>query len=133
MKNNQHPGLISIVIPVYNSQDTIGEVCQIIQNKMNEKRWDFEIILVDDHSNSETKKVTETLKKEFCNQLKLIRLSKNFGQNSATLCGIDHAKGELIVTIDDDLDYPPEEVVPLIQEFLCGSFDVIYGYQKKHR
>lgn len=129
MKNNQHPGLISLVIPVYNSQDTIGEVCQIIQNKMNEMCWDFEIILVDDHSNSETKKITEALKNEFKGKLQLIRLAKNFGQNSATLCGISYAKGDIVVTLDDDLDYRPEEVIPLIEAFIRSEADVIYGFQ----
>lgn len=130
MKHNQQPGLISFVIPVYNSQVTISDVCTIIQNKMNEMSWDFEIILVDDHSNTETKKITEALKEEFKDKMQLFRLAKNFGQNSATLCGIANAKGNLVVTLDDDLDYRPEEVIPMIQAFMQSDADVIYGFQK---
>lgn len=130
MKNNQQPGLISFVIPVYNSQDTISDVCTIIQNKMHEMSWDFEIILVDDHSNTETKKITESLKEKFKDKMQLFRLAKNFGQNSATLCGIANAKGNLVVTLDDDLDYRPEEVIPIIQAFMQSEADVIYGFQK---
>lgn len=130
MKHNQQPRLISLVIPVYNSQDTISDVCKIIQNKMHEMGWDFEIILVDDHSNTETKKITEALKEEFKDKMQLFRLAKNFGQNSATLCGISNAKGNIVVTLDDDLDYRPEEAIPIIQAFMQSEADVIYGFQK---
>jgi glycosyltransferase involved in cell wall biosynthesis len=95
---------------------------------MEEQKWDFEIILVDDHSNSETRKITETLKNEFKGKLQLIRLSKNYGQNGATLCGISYAHGDIVVTLDDDLDYRPEEVIPLIQAFIQSNADVIYGF-----
>lgn len=128
MKNNIRPGLISVVIPVYNSQETIGTVCQIIQNIFNERQWNFEIILVDDHSNSETQKITENLKKEYKDKLQLVRLAKNFGQNSATLCGITMANGDLIITIDDDLDYRPEDIVPLIETLYNTDADVVYGF-----
>lgn len=128
MKNNIQPGLISIVIPVYNSQETIGTVCKIIQDTLNERHWEFEIILVDDHSNLETKKITEALKHEFHDKMQLIRLAKNYGQNSATLCGISHAKGNIVVTLDDDLDYRPEDIVPLIETLYNTDADVVYGY-----
>ncbi len=128
MKSNTQPGLISVVIPVYNSQETIGTVCQIIQNIFNERQWNFEIILVDDHSNLETQTITENLKKEYKDKLQLVRLSKNFGQNSATLCGITMANGDIIITIDDDLDYRPEDIIPLLETLYNTNADVVYGY-----
>ncbi|MCX7744766.1 MAG: glycosyltransferase family 2 protein [Flavobacteriales bacterium] len=128
MKTNIQPGLISVVIPVYNSQETIGSVCKIIQHQLNEKQWNFEIILVDDHSNSETQKITESLKLEFNDKMQLIRLAKNYGQNSATLCGISHAKGDIVVTLDDDLDYRPEDIIPLVETLYATEADVVYGF-----
>lgn len=128
MTNNIPPGLVSIVIPVYNSQETISTLCKIIQDIFNEKQWNFEIILVDDHSNIETQKVTETLKKDYREKIQLVRLSKNYGQNSATLCGITLAKGDIVITIDDDLDYRPEDIVPLIETLYNTDADVVYGY-----
>ena len=114
---------ISVVVPVYRSEQTlkelIGRVSQALQN------CDFEIILVDDASGDGSWQQISSLAKE--NQyVHGLRLGRNSGQHGALLAGVRVAKFEIVVTIDDDLQNPPEEIEKLISE-LKPSVDVVYG------
>jgi glycosyltransferase involved in cell wall biosynthesis len=115
---------ISIVIPVYNSEKTIGTLVRRLYAVL-EGRYAFEIILVNDGSVDGSPEVLV----ELCNSLEhvmAINLSRNFGEHNAVMAGLNHARGEYVVTMDDDLQNPPEEVLKLIGEAGKG-FDVVYG------
>lgn len=115
----------SIVVPVYNSSDSLSVLCEkSFKTFVNDE---VEIILVDDGSNQSTWEQIKNLKIQYSDKIKGIRLSKNFGQHNATLCGINHATKKYIVTIDDDLQYLPESIPLLHQTLLEGNFDVVYG------
>ena len=123
---------ISVVVPVYNSASSIRELCarlKVILNVLAEK---YEIILVDDGSkDNSVKQIKEAFADDIA--IKLISLEDNFGQQSAIMCGLRHAKGDYIITIDDDLQNPPEEIEALMKEMEKG-YDVVYGIPlvKKH-
>jgi glycosyltransferase involved in cell wall biosynthesis len=85
----------------------------------------YEIILIDDYSTDESWKKLQTLH-ETDNRTKIIRLQKNFGQANAILCGFNYANGEYIITLDDDLQHPPEEIPKLVNKIQEG-FCVVYG------
>lgn len=93
---------------------------------------DFEVILVNDGSWDESWKVIQTLAKNQC-WVMGINLTRNYGQHNALLCGIVHAQYEVIVTLDDDLQNPPEEIPNLLDELMKG-YDVVYGtpIEEKH-
>jgi len=103
-----------------------------VNTVMNEMGISHEIILVDDGSQDDSWHVVSKLSKEFL-ELKGIQLSRNYGQHNALLCGIKAAHMPVIVTIDDDLQIPPEEI-PLILSKLNNITDVVYGTpaQEKH-
>lgn len=123
----------SFVIPVFNSIDSLPVLYIGISDLMNELNQTFEVVFIDDCGLNESWLKLLELKKQFPNNIKLIKLTKNFGQNGATLCGIDEAVGEFIITMDDDLQVHPREIKKLIDYYNIHESDVIYGVYKKNK
>ena len=122
---------ISVIIPVYNSEETLKELINRIKRIFSEISLPYEIIMVDDCSSDNSWKTLKELN-GIDNKLKIIRLIRNFGQHNATLCGFKYSKGDYIITLDDDLQHPPEEIPKLI-EMLNNGYSVIYGkYEAKN-
>jgi undecaprenyl-phosphate 4-deoxy-4-formamido-L-arabinose transferase len=121
---------VSIIIPVFRSDESLRQVVERTINHMLSLERDFEIILVDDGSGNDTWFVVEELVSVF-SQVRGKRLGRNFGQHSAILAGVRGAIFPLIVTLDDDLQNPPEEIEKLIS-ILDESprVDVVYGVPK---
>lgn len=107
--------LYSIVVPVYNSEHTLEELYNRIKNVFaGTLREEFEIILVDDSSRDNSFSVMEKLHR-MDSRVKIIQLAKNFGQHPALLCGFAHVSGDFVITLDDDLQHPPEEIPKMVQ------------------
>ncbi|AGA70382.1 glycosyl transferase [Desulfitobacterium dichloroeliminans LMG P-21439] len=116
---------ISVVVPVYNSQKTLGMLCYYLQETLNKLNLDFEIILVDDGSKDDSfSKMLDLHRME--PRIKIIQLKRNYGQQNAIMCGLRYATGTYTVIMDDDLQNPPEEIVKLWQKIREG-YDVVYG------
>ena len=128
MKNNLK---LSIVIPVYNSSQTFTEFYNRLKSVLEEITKSWEIIFVDDGSKDNS---WEKIKKicQLSDNIVGVRLKKNYGQHNALLCGIRKARNNYIITMDDDLQNPPEEIPLLIQEIQKG-YDVVYGYPRKEK
>ena len=102
--------LYSIVVPVYNSEKTLEELYTRIRDVFDHTmKENFELILVDDSSRDNSYEVMEKLHKAD-SRVKIIQMAKNFGQHPALLCGFSFAKGDFIITMDDDLQPRPEEI-----------------------
>lgn len=122
----------SVVIPVYNSQASLEELAGRLVEVMNATGRKYELIFVDDGSKDDSWTVLKNIKEKNPETVTVIRLAKNFGQHSATFCGFNFSKGEFIVTIDDDLQIPPEEVPKLIRAMEEKDAELAYGiYEKK--
>lgn len=116
---------ISVVVPVYNSQETLGLLCRRLKEIFQKHTLDFEIILVDDCSKDRSfRRMTELHARE--PKIKVIRLKRNYGQQNAILCGLYYTTGKYIVIMDDDLQNPPEEIIKLWSKIREG-YDVVYG------
>lgn len=126
-----NPKKISIVVPVYNSEQSLDKLYKRITETLSTFSQDYEIIFIDDFSSDKSwKKLQELREKD--NMVKIIRLQKNFGQANAILCGFNYASGEYIITMDDDLQHPPEEIPKLLNKIQEGFF-VVYGkFEIKH-
>jgi polyisoprenyl-phosphate glycosyltransferase len=124
----------SIIVPVYNSEDTLEELFMRTRAVMENLGCSFEMIFVDDYSQDRSWEILESIKKNYPTETIAIRLSKNFGQHNAVFCGIEHARGELMITIDDDLQIPPEEIPKLVGLYHEKDADLVYGFfgKKKH-
>jgi len=119
---------ISVVTPVYNGEASVGELCRRLAEVLPRISAQHEVILVNDGSRDRS---WETIS-ELCSQSPVVRglnLMRNYGQHNALLCGIRAAKYDLVVTMDDDLQNPPEEIPRLLARLEEG-FDVVYGAPK---
>ena len=117
--------LISIVVPVYNGENSLEELYSAIKKMTAANKLDFELIFVDDNSPDRSyDKILELSKKD--NRVKGIRLAQNFGQQNAIFCGFNFASGDYIITMDDDLQHKPSDIVLLYQKIKEG-FDVVYA------
>lgn len=117
--------VISVVIPVYNSQESLPELSFRLIKVLNSHDFDFELIFVDDGSRDDSWQVIKELAGSE-QKITGIKLSANFGQHNALFAGLKHANGTTIVTLDDDLQNPPEEIPALLTELFHG-FDLVYG------
>lgn len=116
---------ISIVIPVFNSASTLEELCASIEQNLFSTA--YELIVVDDGSTDESWKKIEQIKQKMGAKIVGVRFSKNYGQHHALVCGFGFAKGELIITMDDDMQHPPSEIPKLIAKYRETLADVVYG------
>lgn len=124
----------SVIVPVYNSQETLPDLYERTSQTFIRLNYTFELIFVDDGSIDNSWNVLTQLKQQNPDHIIAIRLSKNFGQHNALFCGMSFASGKYIITIDDDLQIPPEEIEKLINTFKEKEPDLVYGYfkRKKH-
>ena len=124
---NKLNNLISIVVPVYNESDSIRLLINEIINVMKSHQLLFELIIVNDGSVDRTSNVLENLSLEI-KQLIVINLRKNYGQTAALAAGFDHSNGDIIVTLDGDLQNDPNDIPKLITNINEG-YDLICGWR----
>lgn len=118
----------SVVVPVFQGQETLRPLAEQVRAFFKEAGYSYELILVHDGGHPEAWEVMQQLRQELGTAtVKLIRLSRNFGQHNALLCGFRHATGRFIVTLDEDLQHVPADIAHLIQRQAEGNFDVVYG------
>jgi glycosyltransferase involved in cell wall biosynthesis len=125
--------MISIVIPVYKSSNIVSKTIEQTMNELKQYDFSYEILLVNDGSPDNSWEVIKKLALEF-KEVKAINLVKNYGQHNAVLCGFEHAKGDYVITMDDDLQNPPSEIIHLINAIKDSEFDLVFGKfkEKKH-
>lgn len=116
---------ISVVVPVYNSEQMLPELCYRLEGVLSSIAELYELIFVNDGSRDASWNVVQELVKEYT-WARGIDLLRNYGQHNALLAGIREAKYEIIITMDDDLQHPPEEIPKLLAKIDEG-FDVVYG------
>lgn len=122
----------SVVVPAFNAAGTLEELCLRIDNSLAAMGDEYEIIFVDDHSRDNTWEVLDKLYHDY-DKVRIIRLTKNFGQQCSTLCGAFKATGEIIITMDDDLQHRPEDIGLLVERVEAG-YDIVMAHfkDKKH-
>ncbi len=117
--------MISIVIPVYNAENSLSELYSNLVEVLENIDEDYEIIFIDDfsldNSYSEIKEITAADSK-----VKALKLAKNFGQQNAILCGFNYISGDYAVTMDDDLQHKAEDI-KLLYEKIKEGFDIVYA------
>ena len=122
---------LSIVVPVYNSEDSLLELQAQLAQILPKISDTYELILVNDGSRDRSWDIISQLAHK-CSWVRGLQLMRNFGQHNALLCGIRAARNEVIVTMDDDLQNPPEEIGKLLTK-LDEGFDMVYGKPQKEQ
>lgn len=126
MKNNPS---CSVVVPVYNSQSTLQELVTRVKSTLDDLCPDYEIILVNDGSRDGSWKEILRLSEHYP-WVRGVNMMRNYGQHNVLLCGVRLAEKEIVITMDDDLQHPPEEIHKLLEK-LDEGFDVVYGIPQK--
>lgn len=129
---------LSIVVPLYNEEDNVKILHQEIKDTVDSIQKPCEIIYIDDGSNDDSlKKIFEVKAKEKREdrdgiKIKIIKFSRNFGQTAAMQAGFDHAKGDIIVSLDGDLQNDPKDIPKLVEKINEGN-DVVCGWRKDRK
>ncbi len=119
---------ISIVIPIFNEEENIQILYSELNKILEELKKDYEIIFVDDGSNDRSFEILEKIHNEDKN-VKIIKFRKNFGQTAAISAGFEKAKGEVVITMDADLQNDPNDI-PCLLEKISEGYDVVSGWRK---
>lgn len=123
--------LISVVVPVYNSESILPALIKRLEPVLASLASQYEVVLVNDGSGDQSWKVIQELSRSFP-WVRGINLMRNYGQHNALLCGIRAARFDTLVTMDDDLQHPPEEIHKLLARLEEG-FEVVYGFPEHER
>ncbi len=121
---------LSLVIPLYNEAESLPELCAWIKRVMDENNFSYEIILVDDGSNDGSWSVIQSLKKENA-AVSGIRFRRNYGKSAALNVGFEAAEGDVVITMDADLQDSPDEIPMLYHRIVNEKLDLISGWKKK--
>ena len=121
---------ISVVIPLYNEEESLPELFAWIQRVMNENGFTYEVIFVNDGSTDRSWDVIEKLAAQSENA-KGIKFRRNYGKSPALYCGFEKAQGDVVITMDADLQDSPDEIPELYRMITEDDYDLVSGYKKK--
>jgi glycosyltransferase involved in cell wall biosynthesis len=121
---------ISIVVPLFNEEESLPLLIKAITDVMQRENYSFEVLFVDDGSTDKSFSVLKEIRSTHGNHIKVYRFSRNYGKSAALSIGIKHATGDIIVTMDADLQDDPEAIPEMIRT-LDQGWDVVSGWKKK--
>ena len=121
---------ISVVIPLFNEEESLGELFEWIKRVMDEHQYSYEVIFVNDGSTDHSwDKVLEL--KQSNPEVKGIKFRRNYGKSAALFCGFEKAQGDVVITMDADLQDSPDEIPELYRMITEEKYDLVSGYKKK--
>ncbi len=120
---------LSIIVPVFNEEESLPELCEWIAKVMHRNYYSYEVILVDDGSNDRSWEVIESIH-ELNNHIKGIRFQRNYGKSAALNEGFRCSQGDVVITLDADLQDSPEEIPALRRMILQDGYDLVSGWKK---
>lgn len=118
---------VSVVVPVYNSSATLRTLLERLTKTFKALDLHYELVLIDDGSPDGSWEALERLRHDFGAHLVAIQLMRNYGQHNALMCGLRQSRGRFVVTMDDDLQNPPEEIPKLLDRIHSSGVDLVYG------
>ena len=121
---------ISVVIPLYNEEESLPELYEWIERVMNNNNFSFEVIFINDGSKDNSWKVIEELAQK-SPHVKGIKFRRNYGKSSALYCGFKEAQGDVVITMDADLQDSPNEIPELYRMITEDGYDLVSGYKEK--
>jgi glycosyltransferase involved in cell wall biosynthesis len=121
---------ISVVIPLYNEEESIGELYGWIERVMQEHQYSFEVIFISDGSTDRSWDIIKELR-ERSEHVKGIKFRRNYGKSPALYCGFAEAQGDVVITMDADLQDSPDEIPELYRMIMEEKLDLVSGYKQK--
>ena len=121
---------ISIVVPLFNEEESLLELLDWIKRVMDQYEYSYEVVMVDDGSKDKSWQIVNELKQKY-NFIKGIKFQRNYGKSAALHTGFQEAQGDVVITMDADLQDSPEEVPELYHMIKENGFDLVSGWKKK--
>ncbi len=121
---------ISVIIPLYNEEESLPELYNWIARVMKDNGYSYEVIFVNDGSTDNSWKVIEELSRT-ADEVKGIKFRRNYGKSPALYCGFKEAKGNVVITMDADLQDSPDEIPELYRMITEDGYDLVSGYKQK--
>ena len=122
---------ISVVIPLYNEEESLPELYAWIEKVMNANGFTYEVIFVNDGSTDKSWQVIEELRKDHEQHVKGIKFRRNYGKSPALFCGFERAQGDVVITMDADLQDSPDEIPELYRMIVSDGYDLVSGWKRK--
>ena len=122
---------ISVVVPLYNERESLPELMAWIDRVCSGEKLSYEVIMVDDGSNDGSWQVVEQLKEQYGERLRAIHFMRNYGKSAALYCGFEAADGEVVFTMDADLQDSPDEIPSMRRMVLEEGYDLVSGWKRK--
>ena len=132
-KNNTQEHRLSVVLPMYNEEENIQPMLLQMHEAMADYGHPWEILLVNDGSSDQTLQRMESEAASYGSHVRIIDLQRNFGQTAAMQAGIDAARGDVIVTMDGDLQNDPKDIVRLVKRLQDENLDMVAGWRKDRK
>ncbi len=124
---------VSIVVPVFNEATNVKELVSRIHSGLKGAVFDWELIIIDDGSDDDTFLVLEAEAERHGSHVHIISLQRNFGQTAAMQAGIDHSRGNIIVTLDGDLQNDPADIPRMVEHLINKKLDLLVGWRKDRK
>ncbi len=121
---------ISVLVPAFNEEESIGELCEWIDKVMKKNKFSYEVVIVDDGSNDDTWNKVEEISSENTS-IKGIKFRRNYGKSAALNVGFEAVKGDVVITMDADLQDSPEEIPDLYNMIMKDDYDLVSGWKRK--
>lgn len=122
---------ISVIVPLYNEAESLPKLYEWIEKVMNTNKFSYEIIFVNDGSTDDSWKIIEQLKAAHPQQVRGIKFRNNYGKSPALYCGFQAAQGDVVITMDADLQDSPDEIPALYEMITKENYDLVSGWKKK--
>ena len=122
---------ISVIIPLYNEEESIPELFAWIERVMNEHGYSYEVIFISDGSTDRSWPIIEELQQQSPDHVHGIKFRRNYGKSPALYCGFAEAKGDVVITMDADLQDSPDEIPELYRVIREEGYDLVSGYKQK--
>ncbi len=124
---------LSIVVPMYNEVESVAPFVDDVHKAMENFPWPWELILIDDCSTDGTHDKLRNAVERWGSHVRVLTLQRNFGQTAAMQAGIDHALGDVIVTLDGDLQNDPRDIPAMVEQLLTEELDLVAGWRKSRQ
>ena len=121
---------ISVLVPLLNEEDSLNELCSWIDKVMKKSNFSYEVLLIDDGSKDNSWKIIEDINKKNKN-IKGIKFRRNYGKSATLNIGFAKAKGDVVITMDADLQDSPDEIPELYNKIINKDYDLVSGWKKK--
>ena len=121
---------LSVVVPLYNEEESIGELFEWIQRVVAPLNWEYEVLFIDDGSSDKSWQLVAEMSEKH-KEVKGLKFRRNYGKSAALYCGFEVAKGDVVITMDADLQDSPDEIPELVRMITEDGYDLVSGWKKK--